>query len=87
MTAPADVSARRASVTAAQQAVQAAEAARQAANAQVAALQAQLRDAGNQVGYVTVRVASAGRVGKRTVEVGQRVQPGQQLAAIVEPEV
>jgi membrane fusion protein (multidrug efflux system) len=85
--ARADLTARRAAVQAAQQAVQAAEASRQAAQAQVAALQAQQRDAQNQVGYVTVRAAAAGRVGKRTVEVGQRVQPGQQLAAIVEPEV
>ena len=33
-----------------------------------------------------VKASSDGRIGKRTVEVGQRVQPGQQLAAIVEPE-
>jgi membrane fusion protein (multidrug efflux system) len=48
--------------------------------------QAQLKDAQNQLGYVECAPAD-GRIGKRTVEVGQRVQPGQQLAAIVEPEV
>jgi membrane fusion protein (multidrug efflux system) len=44
------------------------------------------RRARRRLGYVELKAASDGRIGKRTVEVGQRVQPGQQLAAIVEPE-
>ncbi|MFG6461113.1 HlyD family secretion protein [Roseateles sp. DXS20W] len=84
--ARADLAARKASASAAKEAVAAAESARQSANAQKAATQAQLKDAQNQLGYVEVKAASDGRIGKRTVEVGQRVQPGQQLAAIVEPE-
>jgi membrane fusion protein, multidrug efflux system len=84
--ARADLVARKASAAAAQEAVAAAESARQSAAAQKGATQAQLKDAQNQLGYVELRASSDGRIGKRTVEVGQRVQPGQQLAAIVEPE-
>jgi len=84
--ARADLAARKASAAAAREAVAAAESARQSASAQRSATQAQLQDAQNQLGYVELRASSDGRIGKRTVEVGQRVQPGQQLAAIVEPE-
>jgi membrane fusion protein (multidrug efflux system) len=84
--ARADLAARKASANAAKEAVAAAESARQSAAAQKAATLAQLKDAQNQLGYVEVKAASDGRIGKRTVEVGQRVQAGQQLAAIVEPE-
>ncbi|MFT7773183.1 HlyD family secretion protein [Roseateles sp.] len=84
--ARADLAARKAGANAAKEAVAAAESARQSANAQKSATQAQLKDAQNQLGYVEVRASADGRIGKRTVEVGQRVQPGQQLAAIVEPE-
>jgi len=84
--ARADLAAKKASANAAKEAVVAAESARQSATAQKGATQAQLKDAQNQLGYVELRASSDGRIGKRTVEVGQRVQPGQQLAAIVEPE-
>ena len=84
--ARADLAARKASALAAKEAVAAAESARQSANAQKSATQAQLKDAQNQLGYVELKAASDGRIGKRTVEMGQRVQAGQQLAAIVEPE-
>ncbi|MDR7332475.1 HlyD family secretion protein [Roseateles asaccharophilus] len=84
--ARADLAAKKASANAAKEAVAAAESARQSANAQKAATQALLKDAQNQLGYVEVKAASDGRIGKRTVEVGQRVQPGQQLAAVVENE-
>ncbi len=85
--ARADLAAKKASAAAAAQAVTAAESARTSAGAQKAATQAQVKDAQNQLGYGEIRAASAGRIGKRTVEVGQRVQAGQQLAAVVEPEV
>ncbi|MFG6455960.1 HlyD family secretion protein [Roseateles sp. BYS96W] len=84
--ARADLAARKASAAAAREAVAAAESARQSATAQKSATLAQLKDAQNQLGYVEVRAASDGRIGKRTVEVGQRVQAGQQLAAVVEQE-
>jgi membrane fusion protein (multidrug efflux system) len=85
--ARADLAARKASAAAAREVIVAAESTRQSANAQKTAAQAQLKDAQNQLGYVELRASSDGRIGKRTVEVGQRVQAGQQLAAIVEPEV
>jgi membrane fusion protein (multidrug efflux system) len=84
--AKADLAAKQASANAAKEAVAAAESARQSANAQKSGTQALLKDAQNQLGYVEVRASADGRIGKRTVEVGQRVQAGQQLAAIVEPE-
>lgn len=85
--ARADLAARKAGAAAAREAIVAAESARQSANAQKGATQALLKDAQNQLGYVELKASSDGRIGKRTVEVGQRVQAGQQLAAIVEPEV
>ncbi|HEU4375297.1 MAG TPA: HlyD family efflux transporter periplasmic adaptor subunit, partial [Telluria sp.] len=40
-----------------------------------------------QLGYNKIVAPVAGRIGKRSVEVGARLQPGQQLAAIVQDEV
>jgi membrane fusion protein (multidrug efflux system) len=85
--ATADVHARQAAVSAAQEQVKGAAAARDAAVAQQAVLQAQLKDAQQQLGYTTVPAPAAGRIGKRNVEVGQRVQPGQQLMAVVQEDV
>lgn len=85
--ARADVAARRASTDAAAEAVRGSAAARESAVAQRAVLQAQLKDAEQQLGYTTVAAPSDGRIGKRSVEVGQRVQPGQQLLAVVGDEV
>ncbi len=47
-------------------------------------LAAQLRDAELQLSYNTVRAPVSGRIGKKNVEVGSRVQAGQQLLAIVQ---
>ena len=55
--------------------------------AQVKVLQAQLKDAQQQLGYNQIVAPVSGRIGKRSVEVGARVQPGQQLAAIVQDDV
>jgi membrane fusion protein (multidrug efflux system) len=83
----ADVTARRDNVTAAQAQISAATSARGVLQAQVKVLQTQLKDARQQLGYNQVIAPVAGRVGKRSVEVGARVQPGQQLAAIVQDDV
>jgi membrane fusion protein (multidrug efflux system) len=83
----ADVTARRDNVTAAQAQISAATSARGVLQAQVKVLQTQLKDAQQQLGYNKVVAPVAGRVGKRSVEVGARVQPGQQLAAIVQDDV
>jgi membrane fusion protein, multidrug efflux system len=85
--AAADVAARRDAAAAAQAQVTAAASGKDVLKAQIKVLQAQLKDAQQQLGYNKVVAPVAGRVGKRSVEVGARVQPGQQLAAIVEDNV
>jgi membrane fusion protein (multidrug efflux system) len=85
--ATADVTARRDNASAAQAQIAAATSARGVLEAQVKVLQAQLKDARQQLGYNRIVSPVSGRVGKRSVEVGARVQPGQQLAAIVQDDV
>jgi membrane fusion protein (multidrug efflux system) len=85
--ATADVAARRDNASAAQAQIAAAGSARDVLKAQVKVLQAQLKDARQQLGYNRIVAPVAGRIGKRSVEVGARVQPGQQLAAIVQDDV
>ncbi|MFL6707018.1 MAG: HlyD family secretion protein [Massilia sp.] len=85
--ATADVAARRDNVAAAQAQITAAQSARDVIKAQVKVLQTQLKDAQLTLGYNKVIAPVAGRVGKRSVEVGARVQPGQQLAAIVQDDL
>lgn len=85
--ATADVAARRDSAAAAQAQVAAADAGREVLQAQVKVLQAQLKDARQQLAYNQIVAPVPGRVGRRGVEVGARVQPGQLLLAVVEEEV
>ena len=77
--AAANTAAMRAEMVSYQKALLAAEAARRAAHA--AAVQAQLN-----LGYTRIYAPMSGIVGKRSVEVGQRVQPGEDLMAIVHRE-
>lgn len=65
----------------------ASEAALTAARAQRHAGQVYLEDAELQRSYNTVTAPVAGRIGKRNAEIGNRVQAGQALFAIVEPDV
>ncbi|MET0856654.1 MAG: HlyD family secretion protein [Telluria sp.] len=85
--ATADLAARRDNVLAAQAQITAAGSGRDVLKAQVKVLQTQLKDARQQLAYNQIVAPVAGRIGKRSVEVGARVQPGQQLAAIVQDEV
>ncbi|NHZ61127.1 HlyD family secretion protein [Massilia genomosp. 1] len=85
--AVADVSARRGTVVAAQAQITAAGAARDVVKAQIKVLQTQLKDAQQQLAYNRIVAPVDGRLGRRSVEVGARVQPGQQLAAIVQEDV
>jgi membrane fusion protein, multidrug efflux system len=62
--------------------VRSAEAA--SAEAQVAEARATLREAELNLEYTTVTAPVGGRVTRRTVEVGQVVQPGQPLLAVVD---
>jgi len=65
----------------------AATAARASAMAQVATAKAALHDAQLAYGYTKVVAPVSGYVGKRTVEVGARVNAGQTLLAIVSDDV
>jgi len=85
--AAADLQARKDAVGAAQAQVGAAQAARKVMEAQIKVLQAQAKDAHLQLGYNRILAPVDGRVGRRDMEVGQRVQPGQQMAAIVQDQV
>ena len=85
--ATADVTARRDNANAAKAQIAAATSARDVLKAQVKVLQAQLKDAQQQLGYNQIVAPVSGRIGKRSVEVGARIQPGQQLAAIVQDDV
>jgi membrane fusion protein (multidrug efflux system) len=85
--AAADLAARRDNVVAAQAQIAAAASARDVVKAQVKVLQTQLKDAQQQLAYNRIVASVAGRIGKRSVEVGARIQPGQQLAAIVQEDV
>lgn len=52
--------------------------------AQKKVLQTQLQDAQLQLGYNKVYAPVSGRIGKKNIEVGSRIQPGQQVLAIVQ---
>ncbi len=56
----------------------------EASQAALAQAQASLKDAQLQLSYTNITAPTAGRVGRKTVEAGQRVQPGQPLMAIVD---
>ncbi|HEY9622251.1 MAG TPA: HlyD family secretion protein [Crinalium sp.] len=56
----------------------------QAARAAIAQSQAELRNADLQLSYTSIVAPIAGRIGNKTVQVGQRVQPGQTLMSLVQ---
>ena len=58
-----------------------------AAQAQESVAQANLKEAELQLSYTDIFAPVAGRVGKKNLETGNRVQPGQALLALVQPEV
>ncbi len=72
---------------AANAALNASQALQVAAEAQVMAATAQVKDVDLQLSYTEIVAPAAGRVGRKNVELGNRVQPGQALLAIVEPKV
>ncbi|XGV96927.1 MAG: HlyD family secretion protein [Leptolyngbya sp. BL-A-14] len=57
----------------------------QAAQATVAQSEAQLKNAQLQLAYTSITAPLMGRIGNRTVQIGQRVQPGQTLMSLVQP--
>jgi membrane fusion protein, multidrug efflux system len=71
----------------AKSALQSAEAATAASRALQQVAQANLKDAELQLSYTEIRAPAAGRIGKKNLETGNRVQPGQALLALVQPDV
>jgi membrane fusion protein, multidrug efflux system len=64
-----------------------ARAALEVAQAQAGVAQAQLENAKLQLSYTTLYAPTDGRIGKKTLEIGQRVQPGQMILADVAPDI
>jgi membrane fusion protein, multidrug efflux system len=64
--------------------VQSARAAQSVALAKKQNAEAALKDAELQLSYTTIPAPTSGRIGHKTVEVGQRVQPGQALLAVAD---
>jgi membrane fusion protein (multidrug efflux system) len=81
--AKADLLAARARAQAGSAAVESAQAEIEAADARVAAQAAGVRDAEREFSYKTITAPSDGRIGNKNVEVGNRVQIGQALFALV----
>jgi membrane fusion protein (multidrug efflux system) len=65
----------------------AAQTQRAVALAQVQKAEAALSTAKLQVDYTIIRAPSTGRIAKKTVEVGERLQPGQPVMAVVDDQV
>ena len=63
------------------------QAQRTLALAEVQKAEAVLNTAKLQVDYTIIRAPSSGRVAKKSVEVGQRLQPGQPVMAVVDDQV
>ncbi|MBW4442042.1 MAG: HlyD family secretion protein [Plectolyngbya sp. WJT66-NPBG17] len=55
----------------------------QAAQAQIAAATASLKQAQLNLSYTMIKAPTTGRIGNKTVQVGQRIQPDQPLLAVV----
>ncbi len=56
----------------------------EAAKAAIAQAEAQVKSAQLELSYTYISAPTAGRIGNKIVEVGQRLQPGQTLMAIVQ---
>ncbi len=77
----------RSNVVAAQAQVEASNAALAAAQAKVTASDAAVHDAERELSYTTLAAPVDGRIGNKSVEVGNRVQVGQALFALVQPDL
>ncbi len=84
--ARADLAGGQSNVIAAKAQVESAQAAQQAAGANVGASEAAVKDAERQLSYTTLAAPTDGRIGNKNVETGNRVQAGQALFALVEPD-
>jgi membrane fusion protein (multidrug efflux system) len=85
--AAANLKAAKAGVTSALAQRDSAEALEAVAKAAIAAGQAAVREANRKLSYTSVVAPADGRIGNKSVEPGNRVQAGQTLFALVEPDV
>jgi len=85
--AQAESDAANAALKAAQSAIASAQALVTAAEAQEKVALANLEDARQQLSYTAIHAPASGRIGRKNLESGNRVQPGQALLALVQPEV
>jgi membrane fusion protein (multidrug efflux system) len=83
--AQANVGAAEAAVASARAAMESSKAQALAAKASSLAFKAAVDDAKRRLAYATISAPADGRMGNRNVEVGNRVQAGQVLFALVEP--
>jgi membrane fusion protein (multidrug efflux system) len=67
-------------------AIESAQALLASANARIKADQESVRDAERDLSYATITAPTDGRIGNKNVEVGNRIQMGQPLFALVEPD-
>jgi len=84
--AQAGADAAQAALLAAEAALASSSALAAAAQAQEKVAQANLQEAELQLSYTEILAPAAGRIGKRNLETGNRVQPGQALLALVQPD-
>jgi membrane fusion protein (multidrug efflux system) len=85
--ARADCDAANAALQGAQSASESATASAAAAQAQEEVAQASLEDTELQLAYTELVAPAAGRIGKKNLEVGNRIQPGQTVLALVQTDV
>ena len=85
--AQAGADAAEAALLAAEAALESTSALAVAAQAQEKVAQANLKETELQLSYTEILSPAAGRIGKKNLETGNRVQPGQALLALVQPEV
>lgn len=85
--AQSEADAAEAALQAAQSALVSAKAQQVAATAQEAAAKANEQEAELQLSYVEIRAPADGKVSKKSLEMGNRIQAGQALLALVQPDV
>ncbi len=85
--AKANVEGIRSNVVASQAQVESAVASLEAAQAAVTANEAAVHDAERQLGYAAITAPVDGTVGNKNIELGNRVQVGQALYALVQPDL
>jgi membrane fusion protein (multidrug efflux system) len=83
----ANVEGARSDVVAAQAEVEASDAKLTASEAKVLANDAAVHDAERELSYTTLTAPVAGRIGNKSVEIGNRLQVGQVVFALVQPDL